>query len=73
MGNIPQTTKTAAVDRGYATLYDGLTHMETKEPDGQAHAARALAVGEAPPQVDPEWEETFLWSYGSRLWNVGCG
>ncbi len=23
--------------------------------------------------LDDEWEDAFCWSYGPRLWNVGCG
>jgi hypothetical protein len=23
--------------------------------------------------LEPEWDETFGWSYGRRVWNVGCG
>jgi hypothetical protein len=28
---------------------------------------------QATPELDDEWEDAFLWSYGPRLWNVGCG
>jgi hypothetical protein len=30
-------------------------------------------ISEAGAQLDPEWDEVFSWSYGLRLWNVGCG
>ncbi len=23
--------------------------------------------------LDAEWDDVFAWSYGPRLWNVGCG
>ncbi len=23
--------------------------------------------------LDAEWDQVFAWSYGRRLWNVGCG
>ena len=23
--------------------------------------------------LDPDWDDVFAWSYGPRLWNVGCG
>ncbi len=26
-----------------------------------------------PSELDPDWEDAFFWSYGPRLWNVGCG
>lgn len=38
---------------------------ETSEssPEGEGKAAA----------LDAEWDETFAWSYGPRIWNIGCG
>jgi len=24
-------------------------------------------------ELDPDWDDVFAWSYGPRLWNLGCG
>jgi hypothetical protein len=32
-----------------------------------------LSPAESASILDPEWEEAFHWSYGRRLWNIGCG
>lgn len=44
--------------------YDAAT-MDDDEP----------VAPEAPPlpALDLEWEDAFVWSYGPRFWNVGCG
>ena len=23
--------------------------------------------------LEPDWDDVFAWSYGPRLWNLGCG
>jgi hypothetical protein len=40
------------------------------EPVPEPHG---LTVREVPQELDPEWDEVFNWSYGPRLWNIGCG
>lgn len=42
-------------------------------PREPADDSAGLWVKDIPRELDPEWEEAFNWSYGPRLWNVGCG
>lgn len=38
-----------------------------------APTPQGLEVADVARDLDPEWDDVFAWSYGQRLWNVGCG
>jgi hypothetical protein len=48
------------------------------DPDGRfPEEPPRLAAGDDAAgglsDLDGEWDEAFVWSYGRRFWNVGCG
>jgi hypothetical protein len=42
---------------------------ETSVPEAPA----AYSPSDRAEALEPEWDEMFGWSYGRRVWNVGCG
>jgi hypothetical protein len=54
---------------------EGLSSRVEIRDDGSplSSSLGEFAPAESAGLLDPEWEEAFHWSYGRRLWNIGCG